>query len=150
MIRTLLVAGALVLMAVPAADAQARRSILDEVDHCPGESNMEILQCAGGISAREDARLNRAYKAAMARLTPPRQRALRETQRRWIKDRDAQCQAEFDGGGARPESTARPASPVSPMTALSNWSKPPETVASAWEQSPRQHRCRGLWYTITW
>ena len=101
MIRTLLVAGALVLMAVPAADAQARRSILDEVDHCPGESNMEILQCAGGISAREDARLNRAYKAALARLTPPRRQALRMAQRRWIKDRDAHCRAELDGGGAQ-------------------------------------------------
>lgn len=101
MIRTLLVAAALVLGAAPAADAQARRSILDEVDHCPGESNMELLQCAAGIGDREDARLNRAYKAALARLTPPRQQALRVTQRRWIKDRDAQCQAEFDGGGAQ-------------------------------------------------
>jgi len=103
MIRTLLVAAALVLGAAPAADAQARRSILDEVDHCPGESNMELLQCAAGIGDREDARLNRAYKAALARLTPPRQQALRATQRRWIKDRDAQCQAEFDGGGAQAE-----------------------------------------------
>ena len=101
MIRTFLVAAALVLLAAPAADAQARRSILDEVDHCPGESNMEILQCAGGISAREDARLNRAYKAALARLTPPRRQALRMAQRRWIKDRDAQCRAEFEGGGAQ-------------------------------------------------
>ncbi len=101
MIRTLLVAAALVLMAAPAADAQSRRSISDEVDHCPGESNMELLQCAAGIGNREDARLNRAYKAALARLTPPRQQALRVTQRRWIKDRDAQCQAEFDGGGAQ-------------------------------------------------
>ena len=101
MIRTLLVAAALVLGAAPAADAQARRSILDEVDHCPGESNMELLQCAAGIGDREDARLNRAYKAALARLTPPRQQALRVSQRRWIKDRDAQCQAEFDGGGAQ-------------------------------------------------
>ena len=99
MIRIL--AAALVLLAAPAAGATPARSILDEIDHCPGESNMEILQCAGGISAREDARLNRAYKAAMARLTPPRQRDLRTAQRRWIKDRDAQCRAEFDGGGAQ-------------------------------------------------
>jgi uncharacterized protein YecT (DUF1311 family) len=101
MIRTLLVAAALALLAAPAAGAKPARAILDEIDHCPGESNMEILQCAGGISAREDARLNRAYKAAMARLAPPRQQALRTAQRRWIKDRDTRCRAELDDGGAQ-------------------------------------------------
>jgi len=101
MIRILLVAAALVLPAAPAAGAQPARSILEEVDHCPGESNMELLQCAGGINSREDARLNRAYKAALARLPPPRRQALRVAQRRWIKDRDARCQPEFDGGGAQ-------------------------------------------------
>jgi len=101
MIRSLSVAAALTLWAAPAAQAKPPRSILEEVDHCPGESNMELLQCAGGINAREDARLNRAYKAATARLPPPRQQALRLAQRRWIKDRDAECQPEFDGGSAQ-------------------------------------------------
>lgn len=101
MIRTLLIAAALVLPV--AAAAQAHRSIFDEIDHCPGASNMEILQCAIDIGDREDARLNRAYKAAMARLPAPRQQALRVEQRRWIKDRDAQCKPEFDGGGAQAE-----------------------------------------------
>lgn len=101
MIRTFLVAAALALLVAPAADAQARQSISDEIDHCPGESNMDILQCAGGISAREDARLNRAYKAALARLSAPRQQALRTAERQWIKDRDARCRAELDDGGAQ-------------------------------------------------
>jgi uncharacterized protein YecT (DUF1311 family) len=101
MIRTLLVAAALVLLAAPAAGAKPARSVLDEIDHCPGENNMELLQCAGGISAREDARLNRAYKAALAKLTPPRQQALRAAERQWIKDRDAKCRAELDDGGAQ-------------------------------------------------
>jgi uncharacterized protein YecT (DUF1311 family) len=101
MIRTLLAAAALALLAAPAAAAKPPPSILDEVDHCPGESNMELLQCAGGISAREDARLNRAYKAALKRLPPSRQQALRMAQRRRIKDRDAACEPEFDGGGAQ-------------------------------------------------
>lgn len=106
MIRILLVAAATTLLVVPAADAQARRSIFDEIDHCPSESNMELQQCAAGIGDREDARLNRAYKAAMARLSPPRQQTLRIAQRRWIKDRDAQCKAEFDEGGAQAGITA--------------------------------------------
>lgn len=101
MFRTLPVAAALVLLVAGGAEAQARRSISEEIDHCPGESNMEILQCAGGIGAREDARLNRAYKAAMARLPPPRQQALRTAERQWIKDRDARCRAELDDGGAQ-------------------------------------------------
>ena len=106
MVRTLFIAAALGLLGAAAADAKPAQSILDEVDHCPGESNMEILQCAGGISAREDARLNRAYKAALARLTPPRRQALRTAERQWIKDRDAKCRAELDDGGAQAGITA--------------------------------------------
>lgn len=96
MIRALVLAAALVALAAPEADAQARRSIADEVDQCPGESNPELLQCAVGILDREDARLNRVYRAALARLASGRQATLRAEQRRWIKDRDESCAAFFD------------------------------------------------------
>jgi uncharacterized protein YecT (DUF1311 family) len=62
-----------------------------------GGSDMELFQCFAGGRAAEDARLNRAYKAAMARLkTPARKLALREAQRAWIKDRDAECSPFYD------------------------------------------------------
>lgn len=104
MIRTLAVATVLVLLAAPAADAQARRprplSVSEEADRCNG-SNPEILDCVARILDREDARLNRAYKAALARLRAPQQAALRAEQRQWIKDRDAECENEEDQGAAQ-------------------------------------------------
>jgi uncharacterized protein YecT (DUF1311 family) len=96
MTRFLAVATVLLLLlaAAPAADAQPRPrrslSATEAADHCGG-SNPEILQCIAGLLDREDARLNRAYKAQMARLPPPQQASLRNAQRRWIRDRDAEC-----------------------------------------------------------
>ena len=59
MIRTLVLAAAFVALAAPTADAQGRRSIQDEIDHCAGQSNPELLGCAAAALDREDARLNR-------------------------------------------------------------------------------------------
>ncbi len=48
-------------------------------------------RCADQEFRRQDARLNRVYKAKMASLPPQRQAALRDLQRRWIVDRDRRC-----------------------------------------------------------
>ncbi|PIB94781.1 hypothetical protein CSW62_20350 [Caulobacter sp. FWC2] len=57
---------------------------------------MEQVQCFAGSRVAEDARLNRVYKALMARLKPAQRLALRDEQRAWIKDRDAACLPYYD------------------------------------------------------
>ncbi len=49
------------------------------------------LDCLRAAKAREDARLNRAYRAALARIEAERRPQLREVQRLWIRYRDARC-----------------------------------------------------------
>jgi uncharacterized protein YecT (DUF1311 family) len=107
MIRSLAVAAVLVLLAAPAAEAQGRRparslSAGEAVDRCDKVSrgNMDMARCVAEILDREDRRLNRAYQASMARLPPPQRASLRNAQRRWIRDRDAEC-AKEDGDFAQ-------------------------------------------------
>lgn len=62
------------------------------------ESSMpEMIQCSEEEAGRQDARLNAAYKAAMARVAD--KNALRAAQRKWIVSRDKAC-ADDDGGQA--------------------------------------------------
>jgi uncharacterized protein YecT (DUF1311 family) len=59
-----------------------------------------MMDCIGTEIEREDARLNRAYKLAMSRLTSAQKAALRSSERTWIKARDARCKAGGGGGGS--------------------------------------------------
>lgn len=65
-----------------------------------GGITVNMLDCMGAETKRQDARLNRAYKDVMARLSPERRKELQEVQRVWIKYRDANCRfyADPDGG----------------------------------------------------
>ncbi|MBI1682180.1 lysozyme inhibitor LprI family protein [Caulobacter hibisci] len=54
--------------------------------------------CTNAELQKQDARLNRAYKAAMATRSKARQATLRTAQRAWIKRRDAECQQDLTGG----------------------------------------------------
>ena len=98
MMRFLVVATALLLSAAPAAQAQAAPSKRPSaVDRCMEAGiNMEILMCVSDLTQVQDVRLNRAYKAALARLGPERRTALRSAQRAWIVSRDAECGAYND------------------------------------------------------
>ena len=61
------------------------------------ESSMpDMIQCSEEEAERQDARLNVAYKAAMARVE--NKDALRAAQRKWIAYRNKACPA-GDGGG---------------------------------------------------
>ena len=59
------------------------------------KSTGDMIDCANAEAQQQDARLNAAYKAAMASNNKD---ALRAAQRQWIKDRDSQC-APSEGGG---------------------------------------------------
>ena len=96
MMRFLVVATVLLLAAAPSVQAQPSRRP-SAVDRCMEAGiNMEILMCVSGLTQVQDARLNRAYKAAMARLKPERKTALRSAQRAWIASLDAECGAYTD------------------------------------------------------
>jgi uncharacterized protein YecT (DUF1311 family) len=107
MTRFLAVATLLLLAAAPAVEAQPRRPVRslsanEAIERCDRVShgNMDAAACVAEILDREDARLNRAYQASMARLPPPQRASLRNAQRRWIRDRDAEC-AKEDGDFAQ-------------------------------------------------
>lgn len=97
----------LVLGMVPGCLAQI--SFADEVElsqqfsSCMDRSGgvtVEMLDCIGAETQRQDIPLNQAYRDVMASLTPERKKQLQEAQRAWIRYRDANCDfyADPDGG----------------------------------------------------
>jgi len=56
-----------------------------------GATTMDMIGCITAENQRQDAGLNKAYKALMAQLPPPRKAQLQHAQRAWIKYRDANC-----------------------------------------------------------
>ena len=104
-------------VAAPVAHAQALKgakpaktvSALDQCLATPeGMSTYGMIDCIGKEVGVQDARLNRAYRAALMRLERPRQKAaLQKAQRAWIAFRDADCASYLDedwGSMARVES----------------------------------------------
>jgi uncharacterized protein YecT (DUF1311 family) len=57
-----------------------------------------MVGCINQEYGRQDTRLNAAYQAAMTRLSPKSQEALRGEQRAWIKRRDSGCEENLSGG----------------------------------------------------
>ena len=64
-----------------------------------GDTTMGMIECITLENQRQDARLNQAYKAVMAELSPERKKQLLEAQRAWIKFRDANCSFYNDPDG---------------------------------------------------
>lgn len=60
-----------------------------------------MQRCVDEEFYRQDARLNRAYKARMAVLPAPRKVVLRGLQRQWILDRDRRCRVRDNGQMSR-------------------------------------------------
>lgn len=101
----------LMLLALAAAPAQAQAPKIDpEKEYTPaydrclnsGDAIKGVTVAMAGCTheelAKQDARLNRAYKAAMAKRSKAEQAKLRTAQRAWIKRRDAECQEDLTGG----------------------------------------------------
>ena len=87
--RTWLIAGA-ALLALAAAPAQAQ----DHLDCAHAEAQQDMNQCADRDFHRADEALNRAYRAAMAKLDKDDAALLRSAQRAWLAFRDAECSYE--------------------------------------------------------
>lgn len=90
-------------MASASFAAQAAEPVLSKpYSACMDKSGgvtVEMLDCIGAETKRQDARLNTAYKALTAALAPARKTQLLEAQRSWIKFRDTNCGFYFDPEG---------------------------------------------------
>lgn len=75
---------------------QSYRTCMDRSDGVTAE----IHDCIGEEHARQDARLNKAYRSLVAQLSADRKKELLAAQRLWIQYRDANCQfyADPDAG----------------------------------------------------
>lgn len=65
----------------------------------------DMLECISSETKIQDHALNATYKRVMGKLEPEGQATVRQAQRAWIKERDAQCDkeaAEFEGGSLGP------------------------------------------------
>jgi uncharacterized protein YecT (DUF1311 family) len=93
---TLAIAGA--PLAAFAADAPQTKQYATCMDKT-GTTTAGMVDCASAETKRQDARLNIAYKALIADLSPARKTQLQEVQRTWIKFRDANCAFYVDPDG---------------------------------------------------
>ena len=87
--------------AVMASDASAAPKDPVEARYTPGyqrclnapegQSTYGMIECASGELKIQDARLNGAYRKAMAGLNPRQKAKLLAAQRAWVAFRDAEC-----------------------------------------------------------
>jgi uncharacterized protein YecT (DUF1311 family) len=101
-----------VAIATPLAaqsDADVERRYSKDYTRCmessEGASTYGMQACIGKEYVKRDAELNSVYKRVMARLSPAKQKTLRQSQRQWIKRRDAialEEAAEWEGGTGAP------------------------------------------------
>jgi uncharacterized protein YecT (DUF1311 family) len=61
------------------------------LDRPEGQSTLGMMDCAAAETKIQDARLNAAYRKAMAGLTAEQKPRLQAAQRAWIAFRDAEC-----------------------------------------------------------
>lgn len=91
--------------------AQARESAAYKACLDTANTTVSMNECNNAEIAREDKRLNQAYKKAMGALGPLQKGKLRDTQRIWIKYIDSNCDLYYtltggtmdmlNGGGCR-------------------------------------------------
>ena len=81
--------------------AESEASLTRQYDDCVAKnvhaSDAWEVSCLRREHARQDAKLNQSYQRAMRRLSPPKARALRQQELRWIRYRDEHC--DRIGGG---------------------------------------------------
>lgn len=64
-----------------------------------GDTTQGMVECIGAETQRQDARLNKAYKALAVKLSVERQKQLQGAQRAWIRFRDGNCNFYYDPDG---------------------------------------------------
>lgn len=64
-----------------------------------GDTTQGMVECISAETQRQDARLNKAYKALTANLNRKRKKQLHEAQRVWVKFREGNCNFYYDPDG---------------------------------------------------
>jgi uncharacterized protein YecT (DUF1311 family) len=64
-----------------------------------GGVTTSMVECIAAETKRQDVRLNKAYKNLMNTLNATRKKELQDTQRLWMKYRDANCKFYYDPNG---------------------------------------------------
>jgi uncharacterized protein YecT (DUF1311 family) len=83
---------------VAAADRETSNEYTSCLDKAGGVT-VEMMDCIGAETKRQDARLNDNYKRLLSKLSANRKKALTEAQRAWISFRDANCRFYYDPDG---------------------------------------------------
>ena len=82
-------------------DAEIAARITPALAACQSDpkngGTLQQAMCEADEAHRQDEQLNKTWKRVIAVLPPPRQRALRENERAWIRQSDESCRAERDG-----------------------------------------------------
>lgn len=89
--RRSLIALTLALGTPPLAHAEGTSKAYGLCMEQAGGVTMDTINCISAEHEQQDLRLNQAYKALTARLTPERKAQLLEAQRLWLKYREANC-----------------------------------------------------------
>ncbi len=122
--RIALAVAAIMPLASQAQDAGLSKQFNTCMDKSGGVTQ-SMVECIGAETQRQDARLNKVYKALAANLSPERKKQLQEAQRAWIKFRDANCGFYYDPDGG---SMARVSANDCVMTMTSNRAKELENL----------------------
>jgi len=93
-----LVAATTMPLAVHAQEINLTKQFSVCMDKADGVTQ-HMVECIDAEIKRQDARLNKAYKALVADLNPERKKQLLEAQRAWLKFRDTNCAFYFDPEG---------------------------------------------------
>lgn len=106
MLRSLALAAALagLPLVAHAADIDPEKEYSPALERCLNSGDaakgvtVAMATCVNIELTRQDARLNRAYKAAMDRRSTAPKASLRNVQRAWIRQRDTECSENLTGG----------------------------------------------------
>ncbi|RFC84035.1 DUF1311 domain-containing protein [Acinetobacter sichuanensis] len=99
MMKKLLIASSLFMLGLQASYADSKISQQYTACMNKASSTVSMVQCTSVETARQDARLNKAYNGLMSKLSKTRKQELQTAQRLWIKYRDANCKFYVDPNG---------------------------------------------------
>ena len=97
----------LVAIAAPSTgqtDSEIAARITPALDACQSDpkngGTIDQARCEADEAHRQDEQLNKTWTRVIASLPPARQKALRDNERAWVKQRDKDCWAEKEIGRA--------------------------------------------------
>lgn len=97
--KKLMVTSSLLILGLQAAYADSKVSNQYTICMNKAGNTATMVQCVSNETARQDARLNKAYNGLISKQSKTRKQELQTAQRLWIKYRDANCKFYLDPNG---------------------------------------------------